>query len=58
VVDDSSRSAGEIEGAFRTLKWRFESYLSAIVNERLVLCFFFDFVIRVLMLGLFFVKFC
>ncbi|QCE07851.1 hypothetical protein DEO72_LG9g2871 [Vigna unguiculata] len=34
VVDDSSRSGGEIEGAFRTLKWRLERYLSAIDNER------------------------
>jgi len=40
-VEDSSRSGGEIEGNFRTLKWRLESDLRAIDNERLVLCFFF-----------------
>ena len=40
-MEDSSRSGGEIEGNFRTLKWRLESDLRAIDNERLVLCFFF-----------------
>ncbi|QCD85636.1 mitochondrial inner membrane protease subunit 1 [Vigna unguiculata] len=34
VVHDCSRDGGEIEGTFGTLKWRLESYLSAIDNER------------------------
>ena len=39
MVHDCSRGGGKIEGGFGTLKWRLESYLLAIDNERLVLCF-------------------